>query len=449
MTICPGRLPGAPPAARWRSCRRSAALSIALLASALVASTTPGVAWGIPQHGGAEAITPDELLSDSLLGTGEGAAVHVTANEVLGLSPEMREFLANHVNRRGSGKVKLHNLVTAVIDSGTFGLEYDDTTRSAAETFRLRRGNCLSFSMMFLVLARHVGLDARFQEVEVPPAWTLDNETFVLNRHINVYLDLGMEGTRVVDFNIGDFRSSYPMRRISDSRGLAHYCNNVGVERMNAGDTAAAFAHFRTALADNDRDFAPAWTNLGTLYQRGGHIAHAEAAYLQALEASRWDLVAMSNLARLYERMGDRERAAGFREKVVYHRLQNPYYRYNLARDAVAAGDLDAAVAHLRFAVRKRPTEDQFCFLLGVAYLRQGDEKEAKRWFEQAEKVAASDTLKFRYSAKIDMLIRNNSGGGTPKNGGEGGADNGGRSPSKASAPRPLSPLWRLLRIAG
>ena len=233
----------------------------------------------------------------------------------------------------------------------------------------------------------------------------------MLNQHVNVYVDLGPAGVRVVDFNIADFKTSYEMRTISDTRALAHYYNNIGVERMQAGDTASALSCFRTAIADGDRRFSPAWTNLGTLYLRNGHPAHAEAAYLQALKANESDLVAMSDLARLYERLGDRERAAAYQKRVIHHRWLNPYYRYELARQAYLAQDYDAAIGHLKYAIRQRPKEDQFYFLLGMSYLQKGDERAARRWLDRAEEVAASDALKRRYSSKIDTLLRN--GGGT------------------------------------
>jgi tetratricopeptide (TPR) repeat protein len=325
---------------------------------------------------------------------------------VLALSPEMRDFLDKHVDRKGTDKVKLHQLVSAIVEEDTFGLVYDDRTRTASETFHARRGNCLSFSNMFVAMARDVGLKVQFQEVDVPPDWTLDKDTYVLNQHVNVYVDLEKAGTRVVDFNIADFKTSYEMRKIPGPRALAHYYNNIGVERMQAGDTASALSCFRRAIADGERQFSPAWTNLGTLYLRAGHPAHAEAAYLQAVKANGSDLVALSDLARLYERMGERERAAAYRKKVVNHRWQNPYYRFELARHAYTAKDFDAAVGHLNYAIRKRPKEDQFYFLLGACYLEKGDKRAAERWLAKAQEVAATDALKRRYSTKIDTLLR-------------------------------------------
>jgi Flp pilus assembly protein TadD len=270
--------------------------------------------------------------------------------------------------------------------------------------FRLRRGNCLSFSNMFLAMARSVGLEALYQEVDIPPDWTFQNDVFLLNRHVNVSVDLGSLGPHVVDFNIDDFKSSYDMREISDSRARAHYFNNMGVESMQAGDTASALGYFRTAIAENDRQFSPAWTNLGTLYARNGHPSYAEAAYLLALKVDDEDLVAMSNLAGFYEHQGDAERAAFYRKSVIDHRRENPYYRYQRARDAYAAGDYDAAISHLKFAIRTKKNEDEFYFLLGMCYLQKGDERAAQRSLARAKEVAATDALKHRYSSKLELL---------------------------------------------
>jgi len=415
MTMCPSQPCESVTTAQAATLRRPTGSATTRLRAFLACLALPALAC-TSSRGDLErvGITPDELLAGVTLGVAEGSPASVVEEQdVLVLSAEMRDFLDSHVDRKGSDNLKLRELASTIVDADTFGLVYDDRTRTASETFRARRGNCLSFSTMFVAMARDVGLKVQYQEVEIPPDWTLDNDTFVLNQHVNVFVELRPGGTRVVDFNIGDFKTSYEMRRISDTRALAHYYNNVGVERMQAGDTASALSCFRRAIAENDRRFSPAWTNLGTLYLRNGHPAHAEAAYLQALMASDSDLVAMSNLARLYERMGDRERAAAYQKRVTTHRWCNPYYRFELARRAYSTQQYVAAIGHLRYAVRKRPKEDQFYFLLGASYLEKGDARAARRWFARAQEVAATDAVKRRYSSKIDTLLRD-AGGKNP-----------------------------------
>jgi Flp pilus assembly protein TadD len=333
-----------------------------------------------------------------------GSPALVDEAAVLAVSAEMQGFLDAHVARRADRVARLRQLAYAIVDEGRFGLKYDETTRTASETFRTRRGNCLSFSNLFVAMARRAGLDADFQEVDVPPDWSFKDDTFVLNRHVDVRVDLGKDGEHVVDFNMDDFRTTYDRRRISDARALAHFYNNMGVERMQAGDAASALLYFRRATG-HDPLFSPAWTNLGILYLRRGHPDHAEAAYLQALKADGADLVAMSNLASLYEGRGDQERAAHYRSRVTDHRQRNPYYRLQLAREAFLAQDYDGAIRHLNYAIRSKKNEDQFYYLLGLSHLKKGNEQAARRWLSRAEEVAATDALKRRYSSKIDVLL--------------------------------------------
>jgi Flp pilus assembly protein TadD len=249
-------------------------------------------------------------------------------------------------------------------------------------------------------------LEAEYQAVDIPPNWSTRTNVFVLNRHVNVSIDLGAGGTRAVDFNIGDFQSTYDVDEISDRRAVAHFFNNMGVERMQSGEIVDAFVFLRRAILETDGRFSPAWTNLGLLYWKSGHDDYAEAAYLQAIAVDKNDVVAMSNLVRLYEANGDRDQAESYRKKVNEHRMHNPHLRFTLARDAFFNRDYDTAIAHLKFAIRKHKDEDEYYFLLGMCYLMKGEPDKARRWTAKAERVAETDEKKRVYSAKIETLRR-------------------------------------------
>lgn len=359
----------------------------------LLPALTLGCVGGSPRLAGTR-ITPEDLLQGAVLGLPDEPRSVPGEAEVLGLSPEMRAFLDAHVDPGASDDLKLKQLSRAVFDKDAFGLHYDETTRTAAETFRMRRGNCLSFSTMFVAMARAVGLHAQYQMVDVPPEWSLDNETFILNRHINVRVDRQPVGVLIVDFNMVDFRANYDLHILTDGQALAQYYNNLGVERMQEGDTAGALASFRRALADSESRFSPAWTNLGTLYLRHAQLAFAEAAFLEARRADRGNLVAMSNLAHLYDRLGDTERAAAFRRKVARHRWRNPYYHYQIARRAFDGQDYTTAIRHLRIAISQKRNDDRFYSLLGLCYRQEGNEGAARQWLRRARDVAAAHGVK-------------------------------------------------------
>lgn len=371
---------------------------LALIVVVLVAGVRPGEAKS-PK------ITPEKLLVAELLNAAVEPEGLVESRDILVVNDDMRTFVKDHVNLMAPEIFRLQQLIDAIMGTSSFGLVYDEDTRTAAETFATHHGNCLSFASMFVALAREAGLKVEFQEVDIPPDWSMRKDVFVLNRHVNVTVNLGSSGTHVVDFNISDFRTTYPVRAISDRRAAAHFFNNMGVERMQNADTVAAVAYFRRAILQGDGGFSPAWTNLGTIYRRAGHLEHAEAAYLEALETDRYDEVAMSNLVDLYEMMGDSDKAEVYRKRVEEHRMRNPYYRFWLAREAFFQRDYDTAIEHLKQATRWERNEDQFYFLLGLCHLMKGDEDEARRWMAKAESVAATGSAKQRYSTKIETLL--------------------------------------------
>jgi Flp pilus assembly protein TadD len=321
---------------------------------------------------------------------------------IIALDDEMRAFLAREVQARDD-PTKLHELIHAVMESATFRIDYGDDTRSASDTFHARRGNCLSFTNLFVALAREVGLAVRYQEVDVPPTWTAHEDSFVVSRHINAVVTVRAGVEHVVDFNMAEFRAAYPRRAISDERAAAHYFSNLGVERMQAGEPDAAFANFRRALA-LDATLAQTWVNLGAWRRRQGDAALAEASYLEALRLNPREYGAMSNLAGLHAREGRGELAAWYRRRVTHYRQQNPYFRYEQAKRAYLAGDFAEAARVLRGALRDADTDPTFYSLLGASYRELGRREDAREAFAKAVALADDEDLRSAVRHKLELL---------------------------------------------
>ena len=373
---------------------------------AIASCTYTGGTVPVPDSG---QITTVMLLDESPLAAGKELA-DLSQIDILELSPEMIDFMDRWVDPNLVDYFRLRRLLYAVMGDGTFDLIYDDTTRTARETFRDQRGNCLSFTNMFVAMSRHLGLESNFQEVSVPPDWSVSGETFVFNLHINSQVKLNSYADQMVDFNMYDFRLKYDREIISDSRARAHYFNNMGVESMLAGDPVLALANFRESIREDD-SFSASWINLGTLYRREFYPGYAETAYIHALKVDDNSLVAMSNLANIFEEDGRDELAAIYGAKVKYHRTRNPYYHYQLARAAFDLGDYETAIDHLKTAVRKNKNEDMFYYLMSLSYHNSGDNEAAQRWMKKAEKVAEVDADKQKYNRKLDMLISDGTSG--------------------------------------
>jgi Flp pilus assembly protein TadD len=363
----------------------------------------------IPEDTRAAAISADDLLAATPLLQGLADPPPLADVQVLALDEDMRGFVARHVDPAAPAVQRLEQLLAAVIGNEHFAVVYNDRTYTAAETFRLKEANCLSFTNLFIALAREAGITVSYQEVDVPPDWTLTGDIMVLSRHVDVLVPGRAGADRVVDFNMADFDTAYDRRAITDARGRAHYYSNLGAAHLQAGEVLLALRHLRKALAE-DPGFSPAWVNLGALYLRAGEPDWARAAWRQALAVQPDEQAAMSNLERLYREHGELVAADELRGRIQRYRAQNPYYLYHLAQQAYAAGEYRAAIRNLRYALRMKKTEDRFMALMGLSYLRLGDVDEARRWFTQAEALADDSRQREGYHGKLEMLKALNSG---------------------------------------
>ena len=276
---------------------------------------------------------------------------------------------------------------------GLFSLEYNEAlTRTVSGTFHERRGNCLSFTMLFIALARESGLHARYQLVDVPPQWNLDSDLVVIANHVNAVIDSRTDKDLVVDFNRTNFHGDFVTHRIDDAYAAALFYTNLGAEAMLRRDYPQSFTLLREAVHAR-ADVAPPWVNLGVLYGRQGLYEYAEASYLRALQIAPQERSALANLASIYEALGDTRRAAEYRERVRRYQDINPYYHYARAQKAYHDKQYEDTLAELRHAIRLRSDESVFYALQGQALTALGREGDAAKSFARATENQRSESV--------------------------------------------------------
>ena len=334
------------------------------------------------------------------------AAVPVDARlpaDVLALDPAIRAYLRQHVDAEDP-RGRLLQLVELMRSPRWLGLRYSATaTRTAAQTFHQGDGNCLALSALFVAAAREVGLDARFQDVELLPSWRQDGDVFVIERHINAAVMIGGRPL-VVDFLVQDPGSATRSRLIPDRTMAAQYFNNLGVEQLAAGRLAQAYGWFRRSI-ETAPEVDYLWTNHGVALARNGQRTDAEFAYHQALLLAADDAVALNNLAGLYAADGRSELARSSLARVERLRLGNPYYRYWLADRYLRNGDHAAAIRELQAAIALKPDDAAFHFALTRVYLQTGALPLAERSFGDARRYATDASVRAYYEAQYPALL--------------------------------------------
>jgi Flp pilus assembly protein TadD len=355
------------------------------------------VATGAPSAAATRqpAFDESELVSGAALGLAppQLPIVIPSLDDTFALDAEMESFIAPLKELR-EPRLKMKALIEALEARGMFSLEYAEVTRTARGTFHDRQGNCLSFTMLFVSLARAAGLQASYQSVVVPPSWSNDGQVVVAS-HVNTVVRTGRGQETIVDFNIRPYQSENRSRRVSDSYALALFYTNLGAEAMLRNDHAAALVYLREAARVRP-DIAGVWVDLGVLYARHGRYEHAEAAYLRALDVDNDEPSAMTNLSLVYDALGEAQLAAEYRDRVQNYRERNPYYHFASATQAYEQQQFADALTALRRALRLKPDEQEFYELRGKVLTALGKPRDATQSFERARLYAEAEELRTR-----------------------------------------------------
>lgn len=323
--------------------------------------------------------------------------------DILALNPEIARFLVRRVSPRQSPEAQVYALIDAVFGKKGLDITYESTaTRTAIETFEARSGNCLSFTILFVAMARHIGLDAYFEEIDQVISWDRRGEVVVRNLHMVVEVEYE-NGHHLVDFLPEAEKRYRSIKRISDTRALAHYHNNLGVDALASGDVERALGAFTRAL-EADRKFGYAWTNLGVAQRRAGDLEAAEGSHSQALELDPNEPAALANLASLYLAQGFNDKAAPLQRQVDAHLERNPFHHYRQGMASARDGDLEEAIRRFRDAVRRMPDESEFHAALGEILARSGDSEKARKSLEKALELATGEQEKTRLEQELATL---------------------------------------------
>ncbi len=242
---------------------------------------------------------------------------------------EMRRWARERVPRRGGrDEEQLQQLLLALLDRDGRELVYDrNHSATAKEVWREGVANCLSFTHLFVGLARDLGLPVYYLRVADSPHYEREGELVVASEH--VVAAWGPPDRRMaLDFSREPAGEYHKTMVISDLTAVALYYSNLGAGRIRAGriDEALAVLDVATRI---DPELADGWINRGVALRAAGRDGEAEAAFRRALEANPAMVSAYNNLASLLRQTGRDEEA---------RRLHGPRrVRYDLGADPACA----------------------------------------------------------------------------------------------------------------
>ena len=372
---------------------------VALVILALSACATPEIA---PQQ-------PASLLHDEAF-----QARPVPADpDVFAVSGSMRHYLEVEIARQLRSHGNLRGLVAALESNAQLKLEYDSTvTRTAAETFDARAGNCLSLTIMTAALARELGLAVSFRRVFAEEAWTRRDNTLYLGGHVNIVLAPSpADRMRSVDLSRGvvvDFLPQEDARRrhareIDEQTVVAMFMNNRAAEAMALGLLDEAYWWARGAMTHDPR-FLEAFNTLGVIYSRHGDLAQAERVFRHILTLEAENASALSNLASVFERQGRQKAALALRERLRRIEPHPPFHFFDLGVVALKRKDFATARDHFARELARNASYHEAHFGLAAAHIGLGDLRAAQRHLAAALDASTNRREHDLYAAKLEWL---------------------------------------------
>jgi tetratricopeptide (TPR) repeat protein len=378
---------------------RLAAVAAACVIGACASTSSP--------HGDARALFDDGLFHPP--------SARPDTTSVFALDADMQRYLSGPIATKAR-QVGAQRALYDTLYAGGKELRVDfdaSATRTAADTFHTRSGNCLSLVLLTAAFAKALDLTVNFQSPDVDEVWSRRGGFTIRNGHVNVTL-----GPRrlvfpqrmptselTIDFVPADQLQGLHMRPVSEATLLAMYMNNRAVEALTSGQLDDAYWWVREGLLA-DPAFAGALNTLGVVYLRRDAPMQAERALRRVLERDDGNTLALSNLAQVLDRRSRPAEAAAVRAQL---KALEPHAAYEyFDRGLVAARDGDWAQARDLFEreVRRPNFDPTVNHWLAVAEYRLGHVEAARRQLEQAVKSGATPDERALYGAKLEWLRR-------------------------------------------
>jgi Tfp pilus assembly protein PilF len=350
------------------------------------------------------------LFDDARFGA---PSVRTDRAQLFELSPAMRRFLQQQL----TGSIRLHGprrgLFMALNEGGHLHLDYDASlTRTAAQAFEARAGNCLSLVVMTAAFARELELRVDYHSVHIEEVWSRSRNFVMLSGHVNLSLSHGIRdinqgvsrvGALIIDFIPIDDETRQRAVGLSEDTIVAMFMNNRAVELMEQGDLNSAYAMLRTALKA-DPSYLNAVNTLGVLYRRHGDRDLAERSLRWVLTQEPRNLQALSNLIVVLREQARLTEALAVEVTLQSLQPRTPFADFERGLAAAKAGDWVAARRAFERELKQVAQFHELHYWLGRTYYELGERELAAIHMQEARDQAQTLDQRSRYAYKLEVL---------------------------------------------
>ena len=320
------------------------------------------------------------------------------------ISDEMRHIVKDKFGQQHKTKA-IENLASWLMSDDGHNMSYDlNSNLLPIDAFESKRGNCLSFTILLVNLAKELDIKLDYNDVVLPNIWGFEEtqDNFILFRHVNAVRTTNRV-FQIFDLAIEEYDFGFPQKIITEQQAAALLNSNIAIQHLNQGKLESALHAIKTAIS-MDSSNAGSWINLGVIYKNNGQLLEAERALLHALDLNSSNSLAASNLEYLYHQQGQFEKAAYFQKLALKTRQKNPYFHYKLAEDQLQNKQYSIAKKSITKAIKLHDQDPRFFVLSSVIKQHLNKHTSALKDMVKAHQLSVDNEKKQTYSKKAILI---------------------------------------------
>jgi len=299
----------------------------------------------------------------------------------------------------------VENLARWLMNENGHNMQYElDANLTPIEAFEQKRGNCLSFTLLLIHLAKTIDIKLDYNDVYLPNLWEFEAEqnNYILLRHVNAVRKTP-KIFQIFDLAIEEYDYGYPQKVITEKQAVALLNSNLAIENLIKNNFKKAFHHIKYSISLHKEkpDF---WINLGVIYKKNNQLDLAEKAFLHALQLNDVNSLAASNLERLYTQLQQLQKANYFNKLAHKARQKNPYFHYKIAKKHLNEKRFNLAKKAISHAIKLHRQDPRFYVLSSTIKQHLQLQIPALKDMLIAQQLTVDNEKKHIYSKKIHLL---------------------------------------------
>jgi tetratricopeptide (TPR) repeat protein len=264
-----------------------------------------------------------------------------STDKIMKLSKEAGKYVS-------TPRAQANAIITKIIGSNSLNVVYDQNSNlTAYEVIIQHSANCISYTNLFVAMARAMGLEAVFVDVTQQIEFGSDQFFNYQEGHICAGIK---EADRLFLFDFVYNSKNYKrFRVIDDFEAIANFMTILGVSndekylKTGNNEFKDRALYYHSAALTLSPKFTRAMNNLAVMYLREGNLDFAETLLKRALDIDETLNIARFNLAEIYIRRGH----PNYAKKLLLQNLEiapaDPYTYHRLGQIYFSQKNLDEA----------------------------------------------------------------------------------------------------------